>query len=425
MICAILALLVSACSGEQTSGPYVPPGQQNSYTQVVAEYLYQGEPLTLDYVYACGRTSYYGVTGVSSWSGINPVYMIWALPDGSAAMLHTPRVCGASVDEQIPPSFMPRLMWFDDASDLAYGLVYATERAYLAEHSRFEFLGASYTQVGEDVWKSWAQRASDAYEQVGALPGPWGVPEGFDNAEHREKFGTMILPLGGSGYTRHPVPENLWAEIEPLWPEDNRKYWAIYHPGRSDGDAETVWTILKSRLGLSYYPDGTILLNYNYGKSGTQRLEDGALLKSENLIARFPPNNTLRPASSVQHYLAPDLYPLFPYSRSIENPDEVPDKYYWDLKFEEGWNGFLSKPGIGSLVGHPIDTVRPGLGMALGDNSFDPLAHTKTHEIRINGIPVRPGLVFPVVPDNGPEYLTLNFPSYILDRDGWYFGTGG
>jgi hypothetical protein len=160
-IVAALSLAI-ACVGNATLA--TPDGYTKSVTEgsrfyrLVAHYMHGQEKVDFDIVVGCGVRSINYRDNDSSFDDIRDP-LIFAKPtgDGGAVMQIVSDACrGETTDSgEVPPDFLPGAVWFDDKSDLSFGIGYTTEDAFENPRSKLKFLGAQIHPATADEWQAY------------------------------------------------------------------------------------------------------------------------------------------------------------------------------------------------------------------------------------------------------------------------------
>ena len=103
---------------------------------------------------------------------------------------------------------MPVLAWYDNVNDLSRTWAYLTNDAYLSPLAKVRFIDFKATRVTGNEYREWAEETSRNYEQIGAIPGPFGCmtsnatssePESCAYPERLERNGGKHLQIIDDG----------------------------------------------------------------------------------------------------------------------------------------------------------------------------------------------------------------------------------
>ena len=379
-----------------------------SFFRVTADYtvIETGEEIRFDYVVGCGGiVANYSYTTPSVIYEAHPTMQYMATQDGAAIGIKSPGVlCDQSYFEFVPEDFRPFTMWFPDVQDMSFALGYATEIAYESKNTHVKFNGASVVPATEAEWRDNRSNLATEYEQVGALPGPWG--HSFSRGPTEEIVSAALKGKGYylasecNGYSRLELEPQLVEELFASAPENTGRYWlmdnATYSP---------VWERLR---GPNVEVNGHRFNDHLKRADGTIQRSGGGTIR-----LKFD----YRPIT--------DVFPLLPIRQSMENSGsrltEPAEEYFRTVLLESDWNGFTACMSGGDPTFMPSRTSRlyerpefMELMKTTGRrNPFDPEARDKPiwldfNSLRLGEIPERES----------------DLP-WILDREGYiYFHNG-
>ena len=139
-----------------------------------------GEAINFDYMVRCANIDVPG----SFHPIISGQTHFMALSTGAAVAVSAPHhYCGRSLSNQPfnkpgDPMKMPVLAWYDDVNDLSRTWAYLTNDAYKSPLAKVRFVDFDVSRVTQDEYRDWALETSKNYEQIGAIPGPFGCMTG-------------------------------------------------------------------------------------------------------------------------------------------------------------------------------------------------------------------------------------------------------
>lgn len=361
------------------------------FYRVEADFILKetGEPVRFDYVAGCGGVVFSNAgTSGTSFMIHNPILMAQAVgPEKQSALaIGTPDMCDNwswkppskylqdkyGITKRIPDDFRPMAIWFDDVNDLSFGWGYKTDDAYESPLAKIEFLGASITRTDEAAWRAWREQAEAEYEQIGAIPGPWGYNYSHDPIEIAEEIITRGKGYGIVGtrciaQARIPVRQDLIEEIFALASGFEGRYLNL---DTVEGSYDLIGAD-KTAFG-----DGQSIRHFR----APSRYRIGTLTRDGGGYV-VPPAG---PEDGAMLYR--DVFPILPRSRSMpEGLSEPQDVYYRRILIADEYKGFGACD-----ASHPMDNLtglspsNAAIKRAGGDvEPFDPEARAKTHLIYV------------------------------------------
>lgn len=373
-----------------------------------------GEPIRFDYVVACGGVvETYSYTTPTVFYEHHPIMMYQAVGDGQALGLVSIDMCDSwkwdkiefgpmAGQSRIPENLRPLAIWFDDVNDLSKGWGYKNDDAYESPLAKIVFQKASVTKTDEAAWQAWRDKAAAEYEQVGALPGPWGFSwnEGSPEATHK-------VMLRGAGYGiaggpclasfRVKVDQELIDRILEAAPPEVGQYWLL-----SDAN-KVVPSLIEEIYKRGALQDGTSYSDYRITKDfklGT--------------IGRAGDTHII-PAGSQNGldygFAWREIYPFLPRSDVMPGVTTPQDVYRQEIRLEDAYKGF----GRCFSNGRPIDVLytlwHPQRRSGSKDIAiFDAEGLSKRHELIIGDSVLRGNVI-------------RQQPVPVLDRSGYFFAT--
>ena len=193
--------------------------------QVSLTHVPDNKPINLDVMIGCG--AYYqqsGGSGVSSsFIRVPNIYGI-ALENGAGVLVQTPNICSLDPKKDIPPDFMPMVLYAPDAKDLEFMIAYVSERAYEQKVSKLRFHKTVITLATKQEYAAWKKTASNI------------VPESKKiGRDYRSFFGSAYFSKSDIRYGRgqfichtvakFPIPADMKDFFRSFWPKDKPQYW--------------------------------------------------------------------------------------------------------------------------------------------------------------------------------------------------------
>ncbi|MEQ3629056.1 MAG: hypothetical protein ABNH49_10385 [Hyphomonas sp.] len=379
----VASLLIVAC--DRAGSPYVESVKDlpKGFFRVHADIRVKetGELVKLDYVVSCGgKVTNWTYTTPSVTFGMAPQIMLVPTQSGELIGARTPEVCDASmwepkritpkgkpeiVTERVPDDFLPLLMWYPNADDIGFAIGYLSDKAYDSPYAKIEVLDSGIARSSLEEWRAWRKKAAAEFEQVGALPGPWGhqIPGTISSSVKLHKrlrainHGRPVDTGKCNAATVIYLPEDAKSEILPLLPQNGAPWVPLEQ--LEDERREQIRAILRtlSFNGTHYYAHGQIV-----SETGVRRSTGGgAFLSGES--------------GKKQGYH--DYFPVVPFQPSEIDPasGEIVS-WYHQILFDERWSGFgicgRTSPGVAALteysagrtkVLHPDYTVHRANGV--------------------------------------------------------------
>jgi hypothetical protein len=424
----LFALTLSSCSGEQ-EGPS-RPGRASSHAPRPPSFFYRmkadfilketGETVQFDYVAACGGVvQNYSYTTPSVFYTHHPIIMFQPVGEGQALGLVTIDMCDnwkwgkvefgpRAGKSRIPDDLRPLAVWFDDIDDLSRGWGYKTDDAYESPLAKMKFVSASVSVTDKSDWERWRVEAEASYEQIGALPGPWGYS--YTQSEPREPNlpwleekpespalrgkGLGIVSPACEAVFRVKINKDVIGSIFSKAPKDVGRYWFLTDLRELAPEEEQK---LFSRDGP--FEGGRQFHDYSsdvHQYSGTLRRSGGGYI--------IPMGET---ADNAQGFAYRDVFPFQTRSLAMPGVHAPQETYYQKVLLDPEYLGF----GECSSRGYPIDALKmvsPWIDRTKGP--FDPAGLSKRHVLMMGDVPV----------DGVPNSMVTSQQPYILlDRDGF------
>lgn len=351
-----------------------------------------GEKIDFDYVVACNiRVTRWRDGGLSDDTTFSPRVMIQATADGHAVMLKTLNACSGltSENDDVPPDVLPIAIWFDGVDDLSNGLAYVSEDAYDNSLGKLKFRGARVDRATRADWEAWRKKASEAYVQRGALPGPWGYDYSYGKAEFESESGRYVRSC--DGYSRLKLPESVRAKIRPLWPSGRPRFWAL--PNEDDAKIARLLndTAVTEPPGVEPW-----LKRFGSPASGAGVDWSGAPVRSGRWVGHRPHVPSRWPSENFP-FLWPPMTSALP--MTVPAPSARTESYVQKLEFRDGaLNGFAA---CNNLKDANLTRIK----------AVDPAWAQKPHVFMVDGERVREAR-------GRPHGLA---PTFVLERDEYVF----
>ena len=332
------------------------------------EVIKTGENLNFDYVISCYNREVRG-----SFSGIlKPKIMFKATSTGEAVAIVPPEhycergLRNRALERAGDPMVIPQVTWYPDVNDLSFAISYMSDSAYRNPNAHLKFKSYSYAPTDKAAFVESINRLEANYEQIGAIPGPFGCTNEDVNSliddyscSHITKFrrndGRFIVIYDEKYTDRHvrvyEVPQKLIAAIRRL-PDGKTRYYCS--GGRTNDGRKSVPYLRYLRKGTEFSDEEKGLIKefsdlYALPRHN-QFLSWDVVEKSSGKVAlRNKPLTELYP---VIFYKTPSFLdfsrapkdpknPNFLYDYYVEQPDK--EKPYFQLVnilYEPRWKGF-------------------------------------------------------------------------------------
>lgn len=382
----LAGLVLAACS---PSGAGPSSDKQSAerppsfFYRMKAEFVLKetGEPIRFDYVVGCGGV----VMGNAGTSPMvfyehHPMIMFQPVGNGHVLGLVTIDMCEdwkwgevqvgpRRGESRIPDDLRPLAIWIEDINDLSFGWGYKTDDAYESPLAKIEFVEASVTKTDEAAWRAWRQKAAADYEQIGALPGPWGYNYSNETPQRQKEvnsrgngFGILFGECFAQSQIR--VPEVIInSALDEVGAPSDRYYVSLENQSRLFDVISSKLKERSDRLPLSAYFNGEI---WFYGT-----------------LTRQGGGHITWPGGSDEWGLAyRPVYPLLPRSIYMSDINSPQDTY------ARGIDTSPKRLGFGACRSNqrPLDSlykVHPKMDGDLYPNPFDSQAESKRHEFYI------------------------------------------
>ena len=226
ILIAVFWLFLGFLMGGGFSGDFFPSSQiteRGHYYRITAQFLVdQVEPLEFDLVVACGRMR---IKTKGSEKGQTPTIYGRRTKNNHAVLLAVPKLCGTAGNRKIGQkggvfdgSFLPFVIWFDDASQLNSGVGYSSIRAYENPSARLSFLGATVRYATREEFQNWYENSNDNLVSKEMISS--GANGTYDFIPDR-CFGIGFAAVNSAGS----------QVLNKYWPPDQPDFWS---PGQFD-----------------------------------------------------------------------------------------------------------------------------------------------------------------------------------------------
>jgi len=329
------------------------------------EVIKTGENLNFDYVISC-----YNREVIGSFSGIlKPKIMFKATSTGEAVAIVPPEhycergLRNYALERAGDPMVIPQVTWYPDVNDLSFAISYMSDSAYRNPNAHLKFKSYSYARSNKAAFIESINRLEASYEQIGAIPGPFGcadedVSSNIDEyacshfSKLRRNDGRYIVIYDEKYTDRHvrvyEVPQKLIAAIRRL-PDGKTRYYCS--GGRTNDERKSI-PYLRLLRKVTEFSD-----------------EEKDLLKEFSDLYAFPRHNQFLSWDVVENSSGnvalrnkplKELYPVifygrsnyFDFSKDVENSNNRYDYFVKNLDndkpyhrlvnilYEPRWKGF-------------------------------------------------------------------------------------
>lgn len=382
-----------------------------SFFRVTADYtvIDTGEEIKFDFVVGCGGIiSHYSYTTPSVIFEAHPTMQYIATKDGSAVGIKSPgALCDPSYFEFVPDDFRPFMMWFPEVQDMSFAWGYATIRAYESPNAAVVFNGATVSPATEKEWAENRAQLADEYEQIGAMPGPWG--HSFSRSPSEVIIGTYLvgdkmgLAASCQGYTRLELNPELTEEIFASAPQGTGRYWIV---------DDAAWDPIEGRLRRSgKIFNGRRFQDFYKTSQGTVQEEEGGTI-----------------STNFAYDALGEVYPILPIRQSMEaigiDLATPPDEYFRTVLVDPDWDGFSACWSGGDPITVPGSKFPSfdreefvAANIEVGRSQpYDPRGRQKPYRIEFNEAPIgqitnrQPSVQMPRIVDrNGFVYVNVGW----------------
>jgi hypothetical protein len=345
LVFGVVATLVSTSFVRAQFGlREVPP--KNEFFRFKAKYTVKatGEVIQFDLVRPCRAVYATDLTGDSIGLGpgkFDPASYfgnVGIFPkvtaDHHLIIAHIPFKCegGTTANGGWPPDMLPWTTWFDDADNLTFGWMYATEDAYKSSLATITFDGASIEAADKNDFIEWQKHAGDHFRPSKMVVHPFGFT--FNDRVHKD------IPSLCFGVRRITLPEEIRALARAAWPSSHPRYWTL-DAAIADGKAKEAADLKYEVMGMGsrkHLFDGHPKDAYIWGTD----------------VADFP--QTIPTRAGKSGGWPPVFYPIvaYPYGKPFLTPERLAsNELYFDVDPSPDRYGFLGCYMHGSY-GDPI-----------------------------------------------------------------------
>lgn len=264
------------------------------FYRLLTKYQHGDEIVEFDIVVGCAvRVTRWGDGDKSYDAFRDPAVYVKATEDGGAVLQMVPDACRGETTEngEVPHDFLPGALWFDDATNLSFGIAYVTEDAYESPRSKLRFLGASIEPATRTDYEAFEPIAAKNLMDPRPLFAFMPLPSAEEVKRHLGDSRTLtkIWPgLDCSAIRRlHLSDPNQRAVIAEYWPPSRPRFWM---------PTEAQLEEINKRIGIynRVLADGREArayskLNYNVGNGFPTRAQGGVLRSKHRAWDKLPP----------------------------------------------------------------------------------------------------------------------------------------
>lgn len=167
---ALAGIAFRGGAGGETLNPFTQVGRfktETVYFRLVVDLTFDKAPVTVDVVVACGqhRTQSRAHGGTNETLGMSAFVYAVRLPGDHAVKVRTVGVPGApnpcsgdtTANGRVPKNWLPLVVWYERADELAHGLGYADQDAYASPIARLGFRGARVETANAEDFERFLQ----------------------------------------------------------------------------------------------------------------------------------------------------------------------------------------------------------------------------------------------------------------------------
>ncbi len=316
-----------------------------TYFRLTADYTLKetGEDIRFDYVVACGgKATRWTFTTPSVLRSRYPQLMMQATSTGAAVGIRTPDACRNDLWElgRIPDDFIPTVLWYPDVNDLGLAISFETEKAYQGPYARLAFHGARLERVEEADWRAWREKAAADYEQIGAVPGPWGMAWFAEDKEflkliESRSTGRRIEGQVCSYVAVFELTDEMYDDAEAHFrPEGSGRYWIPRYrkddPVQVSPRNQFPEQTARGYLEMKYRRDedrvfyGGHLWDFSRPEAelGVRRIEGPEILTENGCCVMSKGGGAITSRALYGGYYH-DVFPLFDNTHPINSPQDA------------------------------------------------------------------------------------------------------
>ena len=199
---------------------------RGSVWRITADYLYKGQPMTLDFAEICGSvvTRYGG--GSRSYDPLSgpKVYGRKTFDGKVLAIIYGGAFC--SLHENwprggLPENFLPLTVIFDDPDTLSSGVFYTSDEAYRNPSSDLKWLGGRVALLSSKDYLEYRKTAEP--NAVRSLLNDWEGPETDLRAAYPGKRPSIAVSC--FSFAKVKLTDGARALVREVWPESRPRYW--------------------------------------------------------------------------------------------------------------------------------------------------------------------------------------------------------
>ncbi|MDQ7249848.1 hypothetical protein [Dongia sedimenti] len=377
----------------------VPSGYEKAaedhavFYRLRAKYLHGSEPVDFDIVVGCGVHVTVYQDNDSSYDAVrDPLIFAKATADGGAVMQIVPMACRGetTANGEVPADLLPGAVWFDDKSDLSFGIGYVTEDAFLNPRAKLKFLGASISAASRSDWDAFQPIAAtnlmtSRFYTYGFPPAPSDeIKKNLWNAGELKKWSQEI---GCYGVRRIKLTEPAQrAVVRKFWPSDKPRYWS---PWTTNAELEAI----EREIGQAAVGERKTIMS------------NGAPLREYKFVSGFQGFPTKAGGGVLSPYRERpgEIYPYRSWSGLpwLDRRTEHASELFYDIEEDGGRNlGFV----------YCYSSLRPGemLDLHFPDTS------SRHWSLRVDGVPV-------VTKDQSDSAFGTGIRVYFFENDEYLY----
>ncbi len=226
---AVLAALVLGSNAGQAlfgwSSTESVEVDRGTYFRLKVKLTYKGEPQDFDIVVGCNAVQInYEDGSRTSEVGLVPTVYGRRMSEGKGLVIRPPAACRGetTANGEIPTTFMPVVVVYDDADTLAFGTAYISDEAYESPLSELSFGGATVEAASRADFDAFRRDgppnlvSRDSYHSYQSA----NIVEGMGLTKVYPPFGRVCY-----AYRRFLIPDSVKDHIRKYWPADRPDYW--------------------------------------------------------------------------------------------------------------------------------------------------------------------------------------------------------
>ncbi|WP_156648537.1 hypothetical protein [Methylobacterium sp. Leaf108] len=253
---ALAGIAFRGGAGGETLNPFTQVGRfktETVYFRLVVDLTFDKAPVTVDVVVACGqhRTQSRAHGGTNETLGMSAYVYAVRLPGDHAVKVRTVGVPGApnpcsgdtTANGRVPKNWLPLVVWYERADELAHGLGYADQDAYASPIARLGFRGARVETANAEDFERFLQTGPKNLVPPYLSQGmccqgiPFlsqGEPVPPEYLARPEKAWRFAGTARCRGVRRVRLSESQRETIRALWPKERPDRWQPPAEGEYD-----------------------------------------------------------------------------------------------------------------------------------------------------------------------------------------------